>query len=278
MPEELIYGPFISWSQANSQGLKHYFTGKPCKWGHIALRITKGECTECLAEGRYRATTEQIRVNMRRHRAWQRAADTTRISGTEQVCKHCGKTWMRPFGSSRKYCSDECSRLAINANGRRTTAARYEANPHLRAKKREQDKSSLANRREDPAYDSAYLASGVDYQRQRRKVDPAFLLRTQLGNRLNAALKSQNVERSFALEDIVGCTMAELKRHLEEQFESGMSWDERSAWHIDHIKPCKLFDHNDIKQVKECWNWSNLRPLWAEDNLKKGGRWFYEDC
>ena len=45
---ELIYGPFISRKQAKAQGLKHYFTGKPCKHGHIAVRLTsKGICMDC---------------------------------------------------------------------------------------------------------------------------------------------------------------------------------------------------------------------------------------
>ena len=45
-----VYGPFISRKQAKEQGLKHYFTGKPCKWGHIALRNTSHcQCSECNA-------------------------------------------------------------------------------------------------------------------------------------------------------------------------------------------------------------------------------------
>ena len=35
-------------SEAKAQGAKYYFTGEPCKHGHIAPRKTKGACTECL--------------------------------------------------------------------------------------------------------------------------------------------------------------------------------------------------------------------------------------
>jgi hypothetical protein len=35
-------------AEAKSTGAKHYFTGEPCKYGHIALRKTKGACVECL--------------------------------------------------------------------------------------------------------------------------------------------------------------------------------------------------------------------------------------
>ena len=34
--------------EAKAMGATHYFTGKPCKHGHISLRKTKGSCIECL--------------------------------------------------------------------------------------------------------------------------------------------------------------------------------------------------------------------------------------
>ena len=35
-------------AEAKSAGAKYYFTGEPCKHGHVALRKTKGSCVECL--------------------------------------------------------------------------------------------------------------------------------------------------------------------------------------------------------------------------------------
>jgi hypothetical protein len=34
--------------EAKATGAKYYFTGEPCKYGHIAPRKTKGSCVECL--------------------------------------------------------------------------------------------------------------------------------------------------------------------------------------------------------------------------------------
>ena len=34
--------------EAKKTGSKYYFTGKPCKYGHVALRKTKGACVDCL--------------------------------------------------------------------------------------------------------------------------------------------------------------------------------------------------------------------------------------
>ena len=56
-----------------------------------------------------------------------------------------------------------------------------------------------------------------------------------------------------------------------------MSWDNhgkgKGKWHIDHIRPCASFDLTDLEQQKECFNYSNLQPLWSEDNLIKGDRY-----
>ena len=38
----------ISRKDARDRGLKRYFTGRPCKYGHIAERFTSnGSCVEC---------------------------------------------------------------------------------------------------------------------------------------------------------------------------------------------------------------------------------------
>lgn len=66
-------------------------------------------------------------------------------------------------------------------------------------------------------------------------------------------------------------TRDQLIRHLEQQFTNGMSWDNFGDWHIDHITPLSSFDisSEDDPNLKSAWCLSNLRPLWAEENLRK---------
>jgi hypothetical protein len=45
---EIIMNYPTTRNKAKATGSTHYFTGKPCKHGHIALRKTKGSCVECL--------------------------------------------------------------------------------------------------------------------------------------------------------------------------------------------------------------------------------------
>lgn len=79
----------------------------------------------------------------------------------------------------------------------------------------------------------------------------------------------KNSEDSYHVE--LGCTFKKIRNHLESKFEAGMSWDNHGAWHIDHITP--LSNARDEKQLDHLLRWQNVRPLWAEANLrKKNGR------
>ena len=72
---------------------------------------------------------------------------------------------------------------------------------------------------------------------------------------------------------LVGYTLKDIRTHLESKFLFGMSWSNYGEWHVDHVKPRSFFRYTDptSSQFKECWALSNLQPLWALDNLKKGG-------
>ena len=73
--------------------------------------------------------------------------------------------------------------------------------------------------------------------------------------------------------ELLDCDGEFLKNHLEKQFSKGMSWGNYGEWHVDHIIPIDFFiknhDFNNIEVQKECFNYSNLQPLWAVENIKK---------
>ena len=66
----------------------------------------------------------------------------------------------------------------------------------------------------------------------------------------------------------MGCSYEFLKEHLEKQFVDGMSWENRSEWHIDHIIPLSSAKNED--EIYKLCHYTNLQPLWAIDNIKKG--------
>jgi hypothetical protein len=124
------------------------------------------------------------------------------------------------------------------------------------------------------AVNSRHRSNNVQHAaraRKRRATDPAFKLRQNLASRILHALKNQ--QKSASTMNLVGCSLEDLKKHLESKFTEGMTWDNHGQWHIDHIRPCASFDLTKPEQQKECFHWSNLQPLWALDNLRKNSRW-----
>jgi len=67
--------------------------------------------------------------------------------------------------------------------------------------------------------------------------------------------------------------LSELASYLESKFLPGMSWENRNLWHLDHIRPLKTFDLSEPAQLAAACHFTNLQPLWAADNLRKGHRW-----
>jgi len=108
-----------------------------------------------------------------------------------------------------------------------------------------------------------------NYKQKREQKDPCFKIANKLRTRMWYALKN-NKKCKFS--DLIGCTISELKTYLESKFQPGMSWDNYGEWHIDHIKPLSRFDlTKKEEQIKAC-HYTNLQPLWAEDNLSKGDK------
>jgi hypothetical protein len=69
--------------------------------------------------------------------------------------------------------------------------------------------------------------------------------------------------------DLIGCEPEELKKHLENLFVDGMTFENYGEWEIDHCKPISSFDLTEIEEVKKCFNYKNLQPLWMHDNRVK---------
>ena len=109
------------------------------------------------------------------------------------------------------------------------------------------------------------------WQRQRYQSDLEYKLKDNLRARLRLALKN-NSRTGSAVKDL-GCSINEFKEYLESKFQPGMTWDNHQldGWHIDHIIPLLAFDLSDPKQFKKACHYTNLQPLWAKDNLSKGG-------
>lgn len=103
-----------------------------------------------------------------------------------------------------------------------------------------------------------------------RMSDPCFRITKNLRGRVYNALKKGC--KSASTMELLGCSIEEFKEYFESKFTEGMSWKKylEGGIHIDHIVPCAAFDLTKEEHQKKCFHYTNLQPLWAIDNLKKG--------
>ena len=70
-----------------------------------------------------------------------------------------------------------------------------------------------------------------------------------------------------------GCTPNELRMYLESLWLPGMSWENAGQWEIDHIRPLASYDLKDQAQYEAAAHYTNLQPLWKEENRRKSDSW-----
>jgi len=111
-----------------------------------------------------------------------------------------------------------------------------------------------------------------DKKREKYINDPQFRIIVKIRNRVSQVLKGKMTSGS-KLRDI-GCTPKQLKKHIEKQFTEDMTWDNwsQNGWHLDHIKPLSSFDLTEESQFLKASHYTNIRPMWAKDNLKKNNK------
>ena len=191
-----------------------------------------------------------------------------------KVCSTCGEIKpLKDFNKDKRskdglqYRCRDCNRAYYEANKQKFVE--YRKNRDYRAYCQENREKIRAQRR-------AYRAANRDkvneyhrvYEKKRRAEDPAFAMVRRLRIRLLKALNGSLKPASTM--ELLGCSAEKLCAWLEMHFAEGMTWENRDQWHIDHIRPVASFDD---PADPACWHWSNLQPLWAEDNLRKGDSW-----
>lgn len=111
------------------------------------------------------------------------------------------------------------------------------------------------------------------HYRERLGNDIQYKIKRALRSRLAKALQGVGIKSDRTL-NLLGCDIETLKKHIELQFQEGMSWNNygHDTWHIDHIVPCASFDLTKPEEQRKCFHYTNLQPIWAKDNLSKGAK------
>lgn len=186
-----------------------------------------------------------------------------RKSGLRATCKVCINTLNKQYR--------DCNKAQYNTARKRS----YHANPEkYREYARQSARKSVDKK---AAYDKVYRKENSEkiasYKRKwaikRRQNNIEYRVRLNLRRRIHHVIRSGR--KSASTMELLGCTIEFFLKHIESQFLPGMTWDNygTTGWHIDHIKPCYTFDLTKEEDQKECFHYSNMRPLWAKDNLSR---------
>jgi hypothetical protein len=124
----------------------------------------------------------------------------------------------------------------------------------------------IRNKEREISYDNAY-------KKMKCISDPSYRLLRSLRDRHSKAVKNSGNNKTFRTTDLLGCDSYYLKRYIEVQFKGDMSWSNYGIlWSIDHIYPLSKIDWSDIYEKHKYCHYSNLQPMLAMDNIRKGNR------
>lgn len=183
-------------------------------------------------------------------------------------CIECANEKMRRLRINEEYVVQERAR-AKDKRDINPEAARVRLRDHrnndlewARTREREWYAKNIEKQREIARY------------KERKKRSTA---KGQLDSNMSRAIRGSlqvGVKSRRSWQSLVGYTVSDLKEHLERQFQPGMSWENYGKWHIDHIIPLAAhnYDTAEAPDFQKAWALSNLRPLWAVENMSKGAK------
>lgn len=108
------------------------------------------------------------------------------------------------------------------------------------------------------------------YQKNKEQSDIVYKLKRRSRGLIRGSFSRLGIKKPEKTEAIIGCDINKFKEHIESLFSGGMSWGNINKWHIDHIIP--LASAKTVEDVVRLCHYTNLQPLWAKDNLKKGAK------
>lgn len=167
-------------------------------------------------------------------------------------CIECSKTYLR---SDKAKETQKKYRLT---NKYKEVRKSYRAQPGVRDKELARDRTTEGRRKKAEQKKKLYYS------------DPLNNLKVKLRARFRNSLKSKNLDKQKSVANLIGISLPDFKIYLEKQFKFGMSWEDTSSYHIDHIIP--LDSAKTEEEMYKLWHYTNLQPLYPIENLKKSSK------
>lgn len=236
-------GPIVSRDDAILTGSKFFFTGKPCKHGHIARRYVSSGCVVCSEKQRSEWWGEN---------------------------KDYHKKLMADWYQENREKQD-----AYSAKWARENKARRSKH-HAKWRSKNIERVRLVKKMWENT-NPEHVARHERSRRAKRKSMVKYIVTSRMRNRVYGALHRKGGSREgSSWRDLVPYSVDDLIAHLKKTIPVGYCWDDLSKGllHLDHIIPVSAFNFTSSQDIdfQKCWALKNLRIISAVENLRKGAR------
>ena len=202
-----------------------------------------------------------------------------------KFCTNC-KEKFETENLRKVYCTDKCQRIFYRKSPEGRAAAKKWNNNNKNWWKNYKKTEVWIRLKKKHAKSKATIERYKRYQKtekykkviQKYRSKKIVKIRIKIRGNIGKIFRRLNITKNKTSFKYLGCSINKFKQHIEKQFKPGMSWENHGVygWHFDHIRPVSSFNFNSKEDIQKCNNYKNFQPMWAEDNLKKSNKLFYE--
>jgi hypothetical protein len=186
---------------------------------------------------------------------------STKTGALKTHCKSCGSAYRKTYYASNKDTLLKDNKAYRESNYRDICAQRRMKYAENRVAIIERNLAYRSGNRE------AHRERVSRNSKKRMELDPVYAMQRRVKALIGTRLRSGGYSKKSRSHEILGCDWITFKLHIERQFVPGMTWENRSFWHLDHIVPMATAKAEcDVIALN---HFTNLRPMWAIENIRK---------
>lgn len=252
----------ITRKEALEKKLSRYFTGKPCKYGHVCERFSSNNnCLICKNEKlkKYQKSEKGKKI-LKSYLQSEKGRTALKKSQKKYFQSEKGIAALKR--GQRKYFNSEKGKEKMK------NAVRKGVKKYLQT-----EKGKAVKKKANKKYQQS--EKGKKWIKNKLENDPSFKMASRQRMRIADLLSKKGIHKKGKTLRLIGCSAKFLSDYIESKFKPGMNWNNYGiyGWHVDHIKPLSKFDLEDPDQQKIAFHYTNLQPLWANENIKKSNKY-----
>lgn len=88
-------------------------------------------------------------------------------------------------------------------------------------------------------------------------------------SRIRKSITKYNLNIKFSYNEILGCDKSQFKEYILSNLLEEMTLENFGEWEMDHSIPISSFKFETLDDIKTCFNFNNIKPMWKSENRHK---------